>query len=282
MARSIFISYRREDTAPFAGRLNDQLALELGDCAVFMDVDSIPLGTDFVEYIEREVAKCDVLLAVIGENWLGESGPESTRRIDDPNDFVRIEIAAALKRDIPVVPILIENTEVPGADRLPENLQPLSRRNGLRIRHESFKRDVQKLVSFLQSHLVFSDAEDRSAEQTRPAGHPTDRAVPATDVRNPMAGQNVAKSKGLAGVLLPWLVSLGISLALFTLLLPNRGDQPVNPNSEASDNRQGSINSTEFPSDVIEADGSEQFERDAEALRRGARFDISEAGSLTE
>src|ERR1700751_5019725 len=107
MASNIFISYRREDSAAAAGRVNDRLEQEFGRESLFMDVDAIPLGLDFVEVIGAEVAKCDVLLAIIGSNWLDAKDEGGNRRLDSENDFVRIEIAAALKRNIRVIPILL-------------------------------------------------------------------------------------------------------------------------------------------------------------------------------
>ena len=104
----IFICYRRADSAGHAGRVHDRLEREFGRALVFMDVSTIPLGVNFASALRREVEKCDVLLAVIGPNWLDASGEDGARRLDDPSDFVRIEIATALERDIPVIPILLE------------------------------------------------------------------------------------------------------------------------------------------------------------------------------
>ena len=101
MAAKVFISYRRGDSAGYAGRLMDRLKTELGRDVLFMDVDAIPLGTNFENVLHEEVAKCAVLLAVIGPNWSDARGENGKRRLDDPNDFVRIEIAAALKRKSP-------------------------------------------------------------------------------------------------------------------------------------------------------------------------------------
>ena len=145
-ATRIFLSYRREDSAGEAGRLSDRLAQELGSGSVFMDVDGIPLGTDFVKRLTAEVASCDVLVAVIGSKWLDIRDDEGNRRLDDSNDFVRVEIAAALQRDIPVIPILLDGTKIPRADRLPSDLNGLAVREGLEVRHSSFHSDIQRLV----------------------------------------------------------------------------------------------------------------------------------------
>jgi hypothetical protein len=151
--RKVFLSYRREDSAAAAGRLSDRLVAELGDSNVFMDVDGVALGADFVKRLIEEVACCDFLLAVIGPRWLEAADEAGDRRLDDPNDFVRVEIAAALQRDIPVIPILLDGTKIPRADRLPEDLKHLSRRNGLDVRQASFHLDVGRLIRELKTTI---------------------------------------------------------------------------------------------------------------------------------
>jgi hypothetical protein len=140
MAAKVFISYRRDDSAGQAGRIQDRLEREFGRDLLFMDVDAIPLGMNFVKVLHEEVAKCGVLLAVIGPNWLDVRDEAGNRRLDNPDDFVRIEIAAALQRDIPVIPILLDGAKVPKAARLPKDLEELALRNGLDVRHASLRR----------------------------------------------------------------------------------------------------------------------------------------------
>jgi formylglycine-generating enzyme required for sulfatase activity len=151
MAPRILISYRRDDSAAAAGRVNDRLEQEFGRESLFMDVDTIPLGVDFVEVLSAEVAKCDVLLAIIGPNWLKAKGEGGSRRLDSEFDFVRIEIAAALKRNIPVIPILLDGTRMPKSDGLPDELKSLAHRNALDVRHASFRSDVERLVRGLRA-----------------------------------------------------------------------------------------------------------------------------------
>lgn len=125
----IFLNYRRSDAAAWAGRLFDRLEERFGAERLFMDVDSIPAGRDVVEFLEEQVGQCDVCLAPIGPTWLSATNPETDRRrLDDPNDFVRIEIVSALGRGVRVIPVLLEDTPVPPAERLPEPLRPLTRR----------------------------------------------------------------------------------------------------------------------------------------------------------
>jgi hypothetical protein len=138
MAAKVFLCYRRDDSAGYAGRVQDRLAQEFGRDLLFMDVDAIPLGVNFATVLRNEVAKCEVLLAVIGPHWLDARDEAGTRRLDDPQDFVRIEIGAALHRNIPVIPILLDGAKVPKANQLPKDLEELSMRNGLDVRHTSF------------------------------------------------------------------------------------------------------------------------------------------------
>ncbi len=150
MSSKVFISYRRDDSAYAARGVHDRLEREFGDEAIFMDVDSIALGVDFVEVLNARVAECDVLLAIIGPDWLDASDEKGRRRLDSEQDFVRVEIAAALKRNIPVIPILLEGTRVPKAEHLPGDLEGLARRNGLDVRHASFHDDLDRLVRALR------------------------------------------------------------------------------------------------------------------------------------
>src|SRR5262245_5312023 len=123
-----------------------------------MDVDGIPFGADFVKRLTAEVTSCDMLVAVIGPKWLDIRDDDGNRRIENSTDFVRVEIAAALQRDIPVIPILLEGTRIPRADRLPPDLKDLSVREGLEIRHTSFHSDVNRLV--LQLRGMPSNVDD--------------------------------------------------------------------------------------------------------------------------
>jgi len=153
MARKVFISYRRDDSAGHAGRVHDRLQREFDHNVLFIDVDAIPLGANFVNVVREEVAKCDVLLAIIGRGWLNALDELGNHRLDQPGDFVRVEIAAALQRDIPVIPILLDGTRLPKAEQLPDELRGLTLRNGLDVRHSSFHPDMDKLIRFLRGIL---------------------------------------------------------------------------------------------------------------------------------
>jgi hypothetical protein len=155
MASKVFVSYRRDDSAGHAGRVTDRLAREFGRDLLFMDVDAIPLGTNFLKVLHEEVGKCGVLLAVIGPNynWLDARDDDGSRRLDDPSDFVRIEIATALQRNIPVIPILLDSASIPKANQLPKDLKELALRNGLNVRHASFHADLDRLIRRLKELL---------------------------------------------------------------------------------------------------------------------------------
>src|SRR5215470_6119811 len=150
----VFISYRRQESSDFAGRLYDRLADRFGEGQVFMDVDAIEPGVDFAEEISRAVAACKVLLAIIGPDWLATTDERGCRRLDDPDDIVRLEIEAALARDVRVIPILVEGAVMPGRQDLPESLAGLARRHALFIRHESFRSDAGRLVTAIERVLT--------------------------------------------------------------------------------------------------------------------------------
>jgi TIR domain len=167
MAAKVFISYRRADSAGYSGRVMDRLDRELGRDLVFMDVDAIPLGTNFSKVLHEEVGKCGVLLAVIGPNWLDARDERGNRCLDNPNDFVRIEIAAALQRSIPVIPLLLDGARIPKADELPEDIKELALRNGMEIRHASFQDDMNRLIRGLKEEGVYLADGDTSKFPTK-------------------------------------------------------------------------------------------------------------------
>jgi TIR domain len=150
----IFISYRRQDTDFPAAFLFDRLADHFGRDRVFKDVDSIPLGEDFVEVITSAVAACEVLLVLIGHHWLTITDENGRRRLDDPDDIMRLEIEAALKRKVHVVPILVEGVRIPRADQLPETLSSLTRRQALELSSSRFTLDSDRLLRELDRMLT--------------------------------------------------------------------------------------------------------------------------------
>ncbi len=140
----IFISYRRQDSEGYAGRLYDHLSKHF---EVFMDVDNIRSGEDFVKKLEEALAACDVLIAVIGPTWLTITDESGRRRLHQEGDYVRLEIASTLRQsEKRVIPVLVGNARMPIATDLPDDLAALARRNAVEIRHNHFERDVQQLI----------------------------------------------------------------------------------------------------------------------------------------
>ena len=154
-SRKIFISYRRSDSQQVTRKIYDQLAQQFGHEMVFRDLASIPAGETFTEYLERELSQCQVLIAVIGPKWLESTDKDYRRRLDNPNDWVRLEVEWALKRKISVIPLLINNTRMPQADTLPRSLKALTSRHAARLGHSLWlnRRDVARLVGDINKCL---------------------------------------------------------------------------------------------------------------------------------
>jgi TPR repeat protein len=210
----IFISYRREDSQYQADRLHAALKPHVADPRdIFIDVDNIPVGVDFVDHLATQVAKCDVLLALIGPGWLNARDPKTgERRLDSADDFVRIEIATALKRGIRVAPVLFDGTPVPAAADLPEDLKLLSRRNGIEIRRASFDADADRMI--------------RGLELAPRGNSPT----PTTPKRNAGATASKPAKAGKAGGVAGWLIAC---IALVAVVAGATGLYLANPFKQA-------------------------------------------------
>ena len=161
MAGKIFINYRRDDSIGMAGRLHDRLAQTFGQKNLFMDVDSIPAGVDFVADLNGHVAARDVVLVVIGRNWLDAKDETGRQRLHNPDDFVVIEIATALARDIRVIPVLVDGAHMPKASELPDPIKPLVRRNAVEMRNAQFGRDAEALIEKIRKALNAGSAAPR-------------------------------------------------------------------------------------------------------------------------
>src|SRR5215472_9134061 len=169
MNAKVFINYRREDTAPYAGRLYDRLTTHFGEDQVFIDIDQIEPGEDFVEAINRKVGTCDIAIVAIGPNWLRAIDASGKRRLDDEEDFVRMEIVAALQRKIRVIPVLVGGAQMPRMQDLPEALAPLSRRNAVEVSETRFHADVNRLIEAIEkSGAVVEKRVELSATHAAP------------------------------------------------------------------------------------------------------------------
>src|SRR5262245_43279735 len=134
----VFISYRREDAAGYAQAIYSQLERQLRRDQIFMDVDTIEPGVDFVTRIEQAISECDVVIALIGNRWRGER-ENALARIHDPQDFIHLEISAALSRDIRIIPVLVDGARMPSPDELPPSLHQLVRRHALELSNTRFR-----------------------------------------------------------------------------------------------------------------------------------------------
>jgi len=163
MSGKIFINYRRGDDSGFTGRVFDRLVPRYASSNIFMDVDSIPSGSNFADLLAEWISHCDVFLAIIGRNWENATYKGGRRRLDDPNDFVRREIALALQRNIHVIPVLVDDAVMPSSDGLPECLKDLTGRQSIRITHDRFKSDTAFLVQTIDQAILKIRQQKRRA-----------------------------------------------------------------------------------------------------------------------
>jgi hypothetical protein len=169
----VFISYRRDDSAPTTGRIYDRLVAHFGRDSVFKDVDNIPYGENFPRYISGVLADCSVMLAIIGPNWIDAAAPSGQRRLDDLADFVRVEIEGALQRGVPVIPVLVQGAHIPAREQLPPGLQGLVDLNALAVRNDpDFNGDMYRLQTTLERWLPSMPAPQ--GRPNRPHGNPPD------------------------------------------------------------------------------------------------------------
>src|SRR5215831_2995502 len=182
----IFISYRRDDAAGYAGRLYDRLAAHFGTDRVFMDVQGIEPGVDFVEAIERALRSCEILIVLIGKDWLA-ADTGGRRRLDDPTDFVRLETATALTRGIRVVPVLVEGVPMPRAEQLPPDLLPLVRRQAVELSHKQWDATSAELIRTLEKILGRDKARGAAGQ-----------AAPAAEVKSAASAAEVEPAAAVA------------------------------------------------------------------------------------
>ena len=190
MKHSIFISYRRDDSEGEAGRLYDDLVRAYGNDSVFMDVAGIAPGLDFRKAIDDNVAGCGVFLAVIGSQWATIAGTDGKRRLEDENDFVRLEIASALARNIAVIPVLVHESRMPHPDQLPDNIRDLAYRNSVEISHARWNSDVQLLINALKQYVTTS-----TATETQPVHATVPVQLPPPVSNEPAPSSSLPKSR---------------------------------------------------------------------------------------
>lgn len=179
----IFISYRRDDSIAYAGRLYDRLVARFGKDQVFMDIDDLQPGEDFVDALQSAVSSCNVLIAVIGKNWLSAKDDAGNPRLHNPEDFVHLEIVAALLRGIRVIPALVGGALMPTAVSLPDPLKKLARRQAIQLPDIGFPQSVSSLIETLES-VIAQSAPASGGEGAKPP----DRLESLPRVRQAAAG----------------------------------------------------------------------------------------------
>lgn len=208
MTGKIFINYRRGDDPGFTGRLFDQLEQAFSPDQLFIDVDNIEPGLDFVSVIDSQIEASDVVLAVIGQGWLQATDDSGNRRLDNPNDFVRLEISSAIQQNKHLIPVLVNNAQMPDSEDLPEPLKPLARRNAVRLTHERFRTDCGGLIEALKRRLTVSD--DTVAEAKRPVASCAEKLVPVAQSESSSGSE-----KKPLGVEVSWLHLFLVAFVFF-------------------------------------------------------------------
>jgi hypothetical protein len=202
---SVFINYRRGETAGEARALFNELAATLGKDSVFMDVDNIALGRDFRQVLQERLASCDLMLALIGKDWVDDKSPTGQRRLDNPSDFVRLEIEAALKRNIPVTPVLVQGAQMPSAEQLPESIKDFAYRNGFELSHNRWESDVQEMLK----RLGLNKQQDLGAiRETKPPARRTPTENSFAEARDSDAATPAAQQPTRR----PWFAIVGGSV----------------------------------------------------------------------
>jgi len=226
----VFINYRREDSAPYAGRLCDRLTARFGEDQVFIDIDQIEPGEDFVEVINRKVSACDIALVAIGPRWLSATDASGKRRLDDEEDFVRMEIVAVLQRKIRVIPVLVGGAQMPRKQDLPEALAPLSRRNAVELSEIRFNADVNRLIEAIEKSLADPGKKAESLPDRTTPRESTQRTPATPPVQSTSLIAVLKKPERLILVSAIALILLGLTWFFMTSghqKVPKQGDQPA-------------------------------------------------------
>ena len=266
MKHSIFISYRRDDSEGEAGRLYDDLVRAYGNDSVFMDVAGIAPGLDFRKAIDDNVAGCGVFLAVIGSQWATIAGTDGKRRLEDENDFVRLEIASALARNIAVIPVLVHESRMPHPDQLPDNIRDLAYRNSVEISHARWNSDVQLLINALKQYVTTSTAtETQPVHATVPVQLP-----PPVAPFEPPVKKKLNLPLLVGGGLAALLILAGIGFALFHKSTPQPAPAAANSGGTAG---------TTTPTSTATASGLAGYWRNTGPDREGSPVEIHITGA---
>jgi hypothetical protein len=226
----VFISYRREDTRDLAGRLADRLRLDAGIDSVFIDVETIGGGADFKADIQRALGQSNAVLVLIGKNWIGQSADKV--RINEPDDFIRLEVSEALLSKARVIPVLANGAGMPAASKLPDDVRRITALNALSLQHETFARDADFLLDSILSRRP--PTFWRKYWHRHPGQHRILRGVIGSIVTALLIVLGAAIHQRLTGLALnqslggtgPMIISVGVIVLLGTILpaifLPSR------------------------------------------------------------
>jgi hypothetical protein len=270
----IFISYRRSDSAGHTGRLADDLGEALVGQALFRDIEAIEAGEDFVEALARAVGECSAMLVVIGPTWAKVTTADGQRRLHQAGDFVRMEVEAALARDVRVIPVLVGDAQMPDADELPASMAPLLRRNAYSISDRRWKYDVEQLIAILEK---IPGVRGRSAGEQPPSPppaspmpitsppptpHASAPAAPSRPVH--AASPSVAPKRGMPGwvKLMLGLVAAFIVLGMAGLFM----EEPEGAASTASAPAESSAAPSASPTSTEAASATTGIAADVEGL----------------
>ncbi len=240
MAGNIFINYRRDDDAGFTQALYSRLEQAFPSESLFMDVDNIAPGLDFVQVLNEEVARCDVVIAVIGKNWLAAADDTGERRLDNPEDFVRIEIESALAQKKRVIPVLVNDAKMPRSTELPESLKPFARCNAVRLTHERFRADTAGLIKSLEQVLSETEAarkaegdairrDAKAKEKSEAERLQKERLEQSRQRKAKPLGERIGLVRWIAGLPseINWKIPIAlVALALLVWILPGRAFIP--------------------------------------------------------
>jgi hypothetical protein len=189
---NVFLSYRRRDATHFAGRLRETISRDVPQATIFRDIDSIKLGEDFVQVLDQQLDSCRAMIVVIGPDWVGLDEKTGKRRIDDPEDFARLEVEHAIDRKIPLIPVLLDGAQLPDANGLPETLRPIRRRQHIAVDGQNYSRTVPEISARLKEIL----------------------APPETLTTHPARGGVLARKFSRRMWLIPSLLVLGCAILL--------------------------------------------------------------------
>lgn len=253
----IFVSYRRQDASGEAGRLVDHLQEIYGEESVFLDVETLEAGLDFVQAIEKALNSSKVLIAMIGPHWLNVTDSDGNQRLFQDGDFIRIEISAALRRNIRVIPVLVNGAVMPRADQLPEDLQGLTRRHAQEISSSRWKYDCDQLVAALSKII-------------EPKPQPFKKPIPT-----PLPPK---KEKSWLAKNYLWLLGAFVGLILLVSLIDTSVDEPLYDPTEFSNQGNKETNQP------VQSSSTEDFQQLREENPEGTEIydNLSTVNSNTE